>query len=451
MSCLRSLPKISTAVFLITQALFASQAMAAGFQINEISPALQGSATAGAAAAQNDVTAMFTNPATLGSLDDNQLYVGASAILPVVHMNGATAGHGLSSPGSPNSAYIMTPVDGDTSQNNIAHSAVVPAGYFGWKINNNLIAGLAITAPFGLSTYYDSSSALRYIAQDSSIETVNVNPVLALKINDMWSIGAGVQAQYANAHFSNYNGLAPTFPTSLTGGGWGYGYNMGFTFNPFKTTHVGVGYRSQITEDLNGSGRQYTITGPTFDPINTGFLYNSYTKVDTSVKTPAVLTMSIAQDINDWTVKASAQLNFWKCFNQLDVNMPDAYITNSTINTKWSNSWLYALGADYRVSPKWTLRAGVAYDETPTHDEYRDPRIPDSNRIWATTGFSYKITKNVALEGAYEHIFMQNQKVNVTQYNGTNSHTTIPAEVNSVQANYTGHADILALGVRYYF
>ncbi|QGP49469.1 hypothetical protein PsalN5692_00908 [Piscirickettsia salmonis] len=41
---------------------------AAGFQINEMSPKLQGSALAGAASSWGDVDAMYLNPASLGGV-----------------------------------------------------------------------------------------------------------------------------------------------------------------------------------------------------------------------------------------------------------------------------------------------------------------------------------------------------------------------------------------------
>lgn len=470
MSCLRVLPKISVVALLATPILFVTQTShAAGFQINETSPALQGAAMAGAAAAENDVSAMLVNPATLATLQQNQFYIGASVILPMIKMSEGSATHDAFVPGSIPPIPNPTAIAGSTSQRNIANSAIIPSSYFGWRINDRVVVGMGLSAPWGLSTHYDLDSVLRYAAIESSVKTINFNPALAFKFNDQWSFGAGLQAQYAQAKFSNFNGgyinpndpdlgfLAPTinstYPTNLSGDGWGYGYNLGIFFTPRVGTHLGLGYRSEVKEKLSGSGQQYVRQGDIVPIIGNGYLfpYNSNTSVSTEVRTPAVLHFGITQDINDWTLKASAQLNFWNCFNQLDINMPDAYATNSTVTTDWHNAWLYSLGADYHPSPKWTLRAGVAYDQTPTRNQFRDPRIPDADRIWATTGFSYKMTKQLAIDAAYEHIFIKNQSVNVTQSSGTNNLVSYPLETNTSAANYKGYVDILALAVRYSF
>ena len=131
--------------------------------------------------------------------------------------------------------------------------------------------------------------------------------------------------------------------------------------------------------------------------------------------------------------------------------MPNGFATNSTIQLKWSNAWLAALGADYRATSEWTFRGGVAYDETPTSDGYRDPRIPDSDRVWLTLGATYKATKHFSFDGVYAHIFMHNQTVNVTQASGSSATSTVPLEVNHVQANYKGSANIIGVAVRYSF
>jgi long-chain fatty acid transport protein len=462
MGRLRSLPKISLITLLISQAFLTTSAFAAGFQLNEISPSLQGDATAGAAAADNDVSSMFTNPATLSTLIQNQIYVGASEIMPHIKMNNATAIHTVNIPGIPG-ASITAPVAGETSQSSISKSAFAPDGYFGWRINQKLVVGISVTAPFGLMTSYDNTSVLRYAADNSSVDAIAIHPAVSYNLTDQIAIGGGFQAQYISATFSNFDGpytgvpaldsiLAANHATYVNGSSWGFGYTLGAFFTPDQLTRLGLGFRSQIYEKLRGDGRQFTAPGGVTPAPSQAFLFNAGSSDKASLQTPAVLTLSAARDIGDWTVKASAQVNFWDSFNQLSIYMPEAFATNSTIQTKWKNAWLGALGADWHINPAWTVRAGVAYDETPTRSGYRDPRIPDSDRVWLTGGVTYKASKHLSFDGVYEHIFMMNQSVNVTQSIGSsvNSGAT-PLEVNTVTANYKGSADIVGLAARYSF
>jgi long-chain fatty acid transport protein len=460
MGRIHSLPKISALTFILSQTLFTLPAFAAGFQINEVSPSLQGAATAGAAAATDDVTSMFSNPATLSTLIQNQAYLGGSEIMPDVKMTNARAIHTVNIPGMPLSS-ISAPVQGLNYQNGISKSAFVPDTYFGWRFNRQWVGGVAVVAPFVLTTDYVNNSVLRFAAEKSSVATIDIVPSLAYLINDKWSVGVGLQAQYMRASFSNYNGpytgtpldgfFASISPTSLSGSSWGFGYTLGALYKPDELTRLGASFRSQISEQLDGNGRQYTSPGGIVPAPSQDFLFNAETSVNAGVKTPAVLSLSGARDMGKWTVKASAQVNFWNTFNQLSVYMPQAFATNSTYQHNWRNAWLGALGADFRMNPDWTLRGGLAYDETPTLNAYRDPRIPDSDRVWLAIGATYKPTKHFSVDGTYTHIFFSNQTVNVTQAAGSSSNSTVPLEVNQVYANYKASANIVGLGLRYSF
>jgi len=452
--------KKSVVAFLVSQLLYSMSAFAAGFQINEISASLQGDATAGAAAANNDVSSMFINPATLSTLTENQGYLGASEIFPNISISNASATHTVNVPGVPPSS-ISAPVQGQNYQNNVSPSAFVPDGYIGWRINNKWVAGLGLNAPFGLKTAYSQNSVVRFAAVYSSVKTIDINPALAYSINDQWALGAGFQAQYLKANFVNfdgpYTGIAPidslvaaNYPTNLSGDSWGYGYNVGVLFKPSKETRLGVGYRSQISESLKGNGQQYTSPGGTVPAPSQNFLFNAQTAVFAKVKTPGALTFSAAQDIAQWTLKASAQINFWNVFNQLSINMPEAFATNSTIQAQWKNAWFGAVGAEYHWTPTWTFRGGIAYDQTPTIG-LRDPRIPDADRVWLNVGASYTVSKNISIDGAYAHIFVQNPMVNVTQASGVSATSTAPLEINQVSANYKASVNIVALALRYRF
>lgn len=453
-------PQKTLIAFLISQSILSTAALAAGFQINEISARLQGDATAGAAAAFNDVSSMFVNPATLSTLQENQGYLGFSEILPSISMSNARATHAVNVPGIfPNGPAV--PVQGLTSEGSISPNAFVPSGYVGWRFTDKLVGGFAMLAPYGLKTRYSPESVVRFAAQYSAVQTLDLNPALAYAINDKWSVGAGFQAQYILASFTNFNGaytgtlldlaLASQFPTHLKGDAWGYGYTLGVFFKPQETTRIGIGYRSQISESLNGTGEQYVLPGAVVPAESQDFLFNALTSLSANIKTPQILTISAAQDIDKWTVKASVQGNFWTSFNELNINMPEAFATNSIIQTQWQDSWFGALGAEYHKDEVWTVRGGVAYDATPTQDAFRDPRIPDANRVWLTAGASYYLNKNFSIDAAYAHIFMQNQTVNVVQSSGTNAITTSPLETNQVYAEYQGCANIVALAARYSF
>jgi long-chain fatty acid transport protein len=460
MSYHRSLPKLSLLALLVSQAFITAPAYAAGFVLNELSPGLFGEALAGSAAAKNDVSAMFINPATLGNLTSNQVYLGASIIFPNIELSDARARHTVNIPGLPPTS-ISANVFGDDDQNNIASSATVPVGYFGYRINEQLVAGLAIVAPYGLTTDYNEDSVLRFDALNSSVRTVDIVPTIAWAFNDHFMVGAGFQAQYMKAHFSQFNGpytgtviddlIAAQQPTHLYGQDWGFGYTLGVLFNSDPCTRWGLSYRSSITENLEGSGQQFISPGPTVPAPSNHFPFNADSAVKGSTKTPGFLTFSAARDFATWTLKGTIQRNFWSVFDKLSINMPEAYATNFTIQTKWEDTWFASLGAEYRTNEHWTVRGGLAYDQTPTKDAYRDPRIPDNDRYWITLGTTYAYNQHFSIDGSYAHFFSPEQKVSVTQASGVSATSTVPLEVNTVSGKYNSYVDIIAVALRYSF
>ena len=78
-----------------------------------------------------------------------------------------------------------------------------------------------------------------------------------------------------------------------------------------------------------------------------------------------------------------------------------------TLETKFRDTWRYALGANYRLSETVKLKFGVAYDQTPVpSDQHRLVSLPDSNRTWFSTGAQIKVNKDslVDLGLAYLHV-----------------------------------------------
>ena len=63
--------------------------------------------------------------------------------------------------------------------------------------------GIGMSAPFGLETEWDRGWVGRYHARLSRLQTININPSIAVKVTDWMSVGAGANAEWANATLSN--------------------------------------------------------------------------------------------------------------------------------------------------------------------------------------------------------------------------------------------------------
>src|SRR6266403_651484 len=147
-------------------ALTAGVAQGAGFALQEQNASGLGHAYAGGAAAAEDVSTIFYNPAGLVRLQTTQAVVAGNVICfsAKFHDNGSQPA-------------ALQPLGGTGGE--AGKCAVVPNVYVGIPFTDKWSFGLGVNVPFGLETEYDSDWLGRFQAVKSKIDTVNVNPVLS--------------------------------------------------------------------------------------------------------------------------------------------------------------------------------------------------------------------------------------------------------------------------------
>lgn len=468
---------LSVSSILISMGL-ASQAFAAGFQVNELSSTIQGTALADAATAAGDVTGQAYNPALLATVQGTQIYVGGSVIIPHITFNNARGQISynpdvvLNSASLP-SSNVNIPVNGAVYGSNIAPTVAVPALYVSTPlsfISPALKAGIGINSQWGLGIDYPDNWAGMYSSTSSSIKTIDITPALAYQVNPWLSVGAGLNVQYMSANLAgdsmtveNLGAPSTGTPTnvtlinynSLSGNSWAAGYTLGLLITPRPGTNIGLDYRSQVKQNLKGN-----ISGAI---LSAGLYPNYMTPLDlpitgtgsTTITLPAVINLGISQQINNrLTLMAGVQYTNWSSLNNLNINAnttfdigngPESQAINQNYQLNWTHSWLYSLGGSYILNPKWTLLGGLAYDETPTNNTDRDSRIPDTNREWVSAGAEYAATNSMTFNATYTHIFMNNQSINSVETPVAGQPTYVTT------ANYKGYADIVAAGMNYTF
>ncbi len=408
-----------------------SFAYAAAFQINELSPTIQATGLSDAATAWGDISGMAFNPATLGTIQNPDIYAASSIIIPNVGYQNATSTLPTDNPGTV------------TAQNNISPTALVPSLYAGLPLPNelhNIKVGLGVDAPFGLETNYDSNWVGQFNALESKVEVINVFPTIAYQITPNLDVGASVEFERIAATYSNNTNFFgyPTGTSTLTGNAWSTGFSVGALYKAPTNTTLGVDYHSQVSEDIDGNAN--TVLGNLPASVN--------------IKLPATVNLGISQEITPkFTLMAGALWTQWDSVPSIDVNLASLSIADINLADdsilNYSNAWLFSLGGSYQLTPKLKAMAGMAYDETPTNNQYRDARIPDTNRQWLTIGLNYAATQHLNVFGTYEHIFMNDQSINSTEP-GT-SINGISLGPSQVAADYQGYANIVAAGVNYVF
>lgn len=417
-------------------------AFAAGFAVHEQSTSSQGNAYAGAAAGGEDISSSYFNPATL-------------TLFPGMHVVGdfsVVLGQADFSPQSA-STILGTPITGGDG-GNLIKTGYVPAFSGSWEFTPDWFLGLSVNSPFGFETQADADFIGRYHGFGSRVRSVEISPQIAWKAADWISFGAGFRAMYIDARLSSFidigtasgGALAPPGTSaadsliSVKGDDWAYGYTLGVLLTPRPDTRIGIGYRSKMDVDLRGAA-DFTLSpqGQILSGIS-GQLVDTGARAPISL--PETITLGVDYDLTpQWTLGAEADWTHWSRFDQIQIIFDNPSQKTDVTREDWKNSWFLSLGATYRPTDQWTLRAGVAYDEGVIPSAAtRGPRIPDSDRYWASLGAGYKLTDATTINAAYTHVFAPDTTI---------AQTTADPN-NQLRGNLTGRvsasADIVSLG-----
>ena len=222
--------------------------------------------------------------------------------------------------------------------------------------------------------------------------------------------------------------------TRITGDDWGFGWTLSALLKPRPGTRVGLAYRSRIALNLTGDA-QFLVPKAARVLRSTGALRD--TRASALATVPDTVALSAYQELtSDLAVFGDITWTHWELFRDLTVTFANPAQPTVRQPQDWTNSFRYALGCRYALSPRWSVRAGTAYDETPVPNEaLRNPRVPDSDRVWASVGFGFRWNERLRLDLGYAHVFGID----------TGSRNSDPVIGHVLRGTYQAGADILGV------
>jgi len=406
----RSILAVSAGAMLA--ALGASPAAASGFYVQEQSARAVGRAFSGEGA-DTGAASLWWNPAAIGSVTGRgDAQVGVHYV--TVDAKVSDAGSTIQRPGQP-----VRPVGGVPDQKNPIDDGVIPNLSAAWRINDQLVAGLAINAPFNFTTRYDLDGFTRYQALKSRLFNIDIQPTLAWRPIPQLDIGVGLDASYADATLSNaLPNLSPLLPEALT---------------------IGLTYRDGIKHKLDG---QVTVAGL----LGPAAAANTDVSGVATFNTPSMLIASARWRATErLTLNAQVTRFDWSAFDAITVEFggrtqvtPQDYVDTTSI----------AVGADYALTPQWTIRAGVQRDPTPTPDIGRTARVPDSDRWLFGLGASFAASERLSLDVGAAYISFKESAIDSSAdaFSGTPLNTPV-----AMRGVVDGKGLVLSTGVRMSF
>lgn len=422
--------------------LAGDDAAASGFQLKEQSSSKLGNAFAGSGASGDDASILFYNPAGIALFDTSQAQAGVSLIKPRATLDISTATDGTGG--------TMSGGEGGDA----GSLAAVPSAYLVAPVTDTVNVGLALNVPFGLRTSYEDDWAGRYHAITSDLETVSITGIASLKINDRLSIGGGPYINYAHARLTNAIDFGTVCVGALgvgtcsalgalpqqadgkvdiSGDDWSMGATAGLLYEPVDGTRIGFSWRSQTKVNVQGDA-DFDVPDSAAALTAAGAFTDS--DISSTVTLPETIGLSLHHDITDEvSIMGDVVWTAWSRFEELRIEFDNTAQPDSVTRENWNDTFFVSLGATWQPDENWTLRTGVAYDQSPVDDNFRTARIPDSDRYWIALGADYQVDDRWKVSAGYTHIFVDGASLDESS-----------AAAGTLRGDYDSSIDIFTLG-----
>lgn len=418
----------------------ASQVYASGFALLENNVTNLGLAFSGTAALAEDASINYYNAAGLSRIEQNQVVLGVNVIQGDFDFTASSSNVSLL-PG--------TPVPG--SQTDDPGTVVaVPNFHLAARIDDSWVLGFSVGTPFGLKSKYETDGIARYVATYSEVQTLNFSPSLSYQPWRCISIGAGPDAMWIKAKLEARigDGSAPRDGFQKNHAeGWGYGWHAGLLYEWRDTTRVGLNYRSKVNVHAEGPSEILSPFG--LSPAASMILQ----QVNAVVVLPESWTLSGYHEFTDKiAVTADVAWTNWSRFDVLSLRFTPGVATGLDTNTneQFVDTWRVALGGIYTLNERWLIRAGVAFDETPTQDQTRTARIPDEDRTWLSIGGAYTLNKCWRFDFGYAHLFFKDATIDESAPSRAGPPIGLATQAR-LAGSYDGSANIVGIQMRYDF
>lgn len=417
-------------------------AFSAGFGLYEGSA--RGNALGGAVMGRAvDASANFYNPATLTDMTGTVITVGMTTEHPSAdtYVNGR-------------SGLKMDP-----------GCFVLPHVYLAQELPYGFSFGLGFAPEYGLGSHYDQNWPLAWDTRQTTIEGLVLNPNLAYKVTEDWSVSAGFRLMYFS--FDQYSDKMAardganygTVRDHLKGdnGMLDWGWQISTKYNITEKLSAGVMYKSYIDTTVKGynhtrvrryddsavaaqvdKGVRAALAGAGLNP-SMGPIYQQYYDqyynaaypgavsqahrqvrdgadsadgaASCSLRLPQSLTMGLNYDVTDrFHLGVAAVWTQWSCIQNLHFNLPGD--NDKDVPLKWNDTWRIGFGAAYDLTDELTVMMSYVWDQDPCSKYHGTTMLPPSDRQIGTVGLGYKLGP-VDLSVSYGLVFMAGESLGV--------------------------------------
>ena len=395
-------------LILATSAMFAVCVVnAAGFGIYEASA--RGNAVGDAlvgATDDSDATAIYYNPSSIAFKRRAQIAFGSSFINPYADID---VNH--KSQNRMNSGWFM-----------------VPSFFFTVPMGERFAFGWGNYTEYGLGSHYTPGWDLAFDTQKTTLRQVTLNPNLAAKVTDRWSVSVGPRVSWLQFE-NNKQPVAGSQVAALKGDDWALGYNVATSFKVTDDLSLGLIYRSQLRHNIKGHLHAH------------GALMNAYGPESALLTLPrSVVFGANWRATEKWRIGAAITWTEWSSVKTIHFRGT----SKSDLPLNWQNTGRFGFGTEYDLLDWLTVRGGYVFDMDPSSKHYGTTMIPAGDRHIISSGLGFRITQDLWLDVGYSLVRMNNDERIIYRQVGTAS---VPYRFSS----HNGFSHIASATLRYTF
>ncbi|HHG75205.1 MAG TPA: aromatic hydrocarbon degradation protein [Persephonella sp.] len=397
--------KVAGSVALATAVLTTGAFATNGDNMIGVSPASRAMGGLGTGICLEPTDSIFRNPGWLGRQKGFNVSFGGILFMPHVKAKSALGG-------DPNARY----------QTSDADTFTIPEIAITNQINDKVVIGIGAYGVSGMGVDYRDKDPNRLARMHTTLQFMRIVPAVGYKVNDRLAVGGALHLAWGSLDMGAILRDSSGNPYNAGGGqsqSYGIGASIGINFKPVDDICLGAYYQSGVKmkyknvfdSDGDGNFEDLKLEQPQEASVGIGYRPIEELKVGFDIR--------------------------W-------INWSDA---DGYKQFKWKDQWVFAVGGEYKVTPRLALRAGYNYGKTPIRSKSGlnapNPNnipdfksaFPDFNLEWfnlvgfpaiaehhVTFGFGYQFTEHFTLNMSYVHAFEKEVKTTGTYYSPTGSY-----------------------------
>ena len=383
---------------LVASSLVLGSSFGAGFGLYEASA--RGNALGGTlVGSTKDASAVYYNPANMTEMTNVSVMVGSTFVW----------------------LYSDVTVDGRSERNMNPGLFCIPSVFVTTPVWDDLHFGLGAYCENGLGTKYGTDWTLAGDTTETTLMQFTLNPNLAYKITDWWSVAAGLKMSYItfnNKKRPHHGTPGYDLMSELDGDDISMGYNFGTTFRLFESQDfgrlgLGVVYRSQIKHNIKGDfDINGTIGGHPYHSVPLAYPADTHSDASARLTLPQSLTAGLNWDSPNekWHAGFATTWTQWSSVDTISFKIPARTPTGARssfdLPLDWDDVWRFSVGLEYDVTDDFSLRCGYVYDMDPSSEDRGTTMLPGGDRNILGLGAGYYIWRSLRLDVGYNLVMM---------------------------------------------